>query len=362
MQIVFETFQSFRRTLMLFVLLFFLGATVYSDQSVAPPNIGEEISLADPLSEFLASPEPWEAVQNQTQSLDKVLDKVHRFSHRILFAPGKWLFVTEYFTLNSVLREPARAAVFLTGPEFRGNFWDIPVEGYSAPAMAARRGFFAYTFDYVGVGESFRPEDGRSVNYLSNAAAVRVLIKHVQRSRNVEKVDLIGEHYGVEVASVLARDPGSIRSVVMSTVNYKEINAAIVALLYTEEFEAFLRSQPNGYWKPGFLPATLAFSPNEELRSYVFSTQAGVYPTGPILQFWDFGLPVIDAQAVEMPLLLLAGELDVFLAPGDMENLVAEWGGDATLVVIPGGHKAPRIENEQIAGRYFQELFDFIDP
>ncbi len=290
-----------------------------------------------------------------------VLERVHSHSFRVPVAPGQQLFVTEYFTLTSKLRQPARAALFLTGPEFHGNFWSIPVEGYNGPAMAAKRGFFAYTFDYIGVGESYRPEDGSQVNYLTQVEPTRTLVDFIRQARQVDTVDLIGEGYGAEIAGQLADEPQRVRSVTMSTLIYKTFDPGIIPF-FTPELEALLRNSPNGYWEPNFLDLTLAFSPNEELREYVFATQLGVYPTGPGLAFWDLMLPIIDAPAAVVPGLVVTGQFDPFPAPGDSAELVAAWGGGASLVVIPGGVHVPRIEAEEIADQYFEALFDFIDP
>ena len=285
------------------------------------------------------------------------------FSHsfRVPIGPGQNLFVTEFFTRASRLREPARAAVFLTGPEFRGNFWSIPVEGYNGPEMAARRGFFAYTLDYVGAGESYLPEDGSQINYLTQVDPVRTLVDFVRRSRQVDTVDLIGEGYGAEIASELADEPERARSVTLTVITYRTYDPGILGFL-SPEFEAFLRSFEDGYYEPNFLDLTLAFSPVQELRDYVFATQLGTYPTGPALQFWDFPAPIIDAPAALVPGLVIIGGLDPFPAPGDSAELAAEWGGGAGLVVIPGAHHVPRIEAPAIADQYFEALFDFIDP
>lgn len=295
------------------------------------------------------------------QPPDHVLDTVHSHSFRIPVGPGQKIFVTEYSTFASRHREPARAAIFLTGPEFHGNFWTIPVEGYNGPAMAAQRGFFAYTFDYVGVGDSYRPEDGAGVNYLTQVEPVRKLIDFIRQSRQVDTVDLIGEGYGAEVASELADETERVRSVTMSVVTYENYDPGILPF-FSPAFEAFLRGQPNGYYEPDFLNLTLAFSPVQEVRDYVFATQPGVYPTGPALQFWDFPLPIINAAAALVPGLVIIGEHDPFPAPGDPAALAADWGGGASLVTVLGSHHVPRIEAPEIADQYFEALFDFIDP
>ncbi len=292
---------------------------------------------------------------------DHILYKVHSVSHRLPVAPGQSLFVTAHFTLASLFRQPARGALFLTGPEFRGNFWTIPVEGYNGPAMAAKRGFVAYTYDYIGAGESTIPADGTQINYLTQVGPARKLIDFMRFFWGVDTVDLIGEGYGAEIASELADEPERVRSVTLTVVAYEDYDPGILAFL-SPEFEAFLRSFEDGYYEPDFLELTLAFSPVQELRDYVFATQLGSYPTGPALQFWDFPPPIINAVAAEVPGLVIIGALDPFPAPGDSAALAADWGGGATLVSIANSFHVPRIEAPEIADQYFEALFDFIDP
>lgn len=292
----------------------------------------------------------------------QALDAVHGFSYRFPVAPGQTLYVTEHFTVASLFRNPARAVVFLTGPAFRGNFWSIPVEGYDAPAMAARRGFVAITLDYVGFGESYRPPDGSQVTYLAQVGPVRELLDFVRQARGIDAVDVVGEGaYGTAVAAAFADDPERVRSVTLSGVTYRNYNPAVLPF-FSPAFEAFLRSRPNGYWEPNTHGQTLAFTPVQEVRDYVLATQPGVYPTGPGLQFWDFPLPIVDAAGAAVPALVLRGQFDPFPAPGDSEELVADWGAGATLVVVEGGHHVPRIEAPEIASAYFEALFDFLDP
>jgi pimeloyl-ACP methyl ester carboxylesterase len=290
-----------------------------------------------------------------------VFERVHTISFHFPVAPGQTLHVTKYFTVKSLFRHPARAAIFLTGPAFRGNFWDIPVEGYSGPEMAARRGFFAYTLDYIGVGKSYLPEDGSEVNYLTQVAPVRKLIDFLRLAFDLDTVDLIGEAYGAEIAAELADEPQRVRSVTMSVVTYKNHDPGILGF-FSPAFQSFLLGQPDGYWFSDFLALTLAHTTVQEVRDYVLETQPDFYPTGPGLQFWDLPLPIIDAPAALVPGLVILGEHDNFPAPGDPEELVADWGGGATLVTIAGAHHVPRIEAPEIAAQYFEALFDFIDP
>ena len=124
---------------------------------IAPAALAAQAVATDKESiprDFAALEGIWAELEDESRPLGRILDRVFKVDRFVRYAPGKKLFVTEYFTVRTLLRRPARAAIFLTGPEFRGNFVDIPVEGYSGPVMAAQRGFFAYTVDYVGVGLS----------------------------------------------------------------------------------------------------------------------------------------------------------------------------------------------------------------
>jgi pimeloyl-ACP methyl ester carboxylesterase len=314
----------------------------------------------DPVISYLKSPALWQELQDPSKSHDSLLYRVHSFSYYVPFAPGKSLYVTESFSLYSVLRRPARAAIFLPGPAFRGSFWSIPLEGYNITEMAAARGFFAFTIDYVGVGNSYLPPDGSQATFLANVAPVKKLIDFVRHWRRVGRVDLIGEGFGGPIAATLAADFYRVRSVVLSTVTYRDMNPALLAF-FSPELEAFLRSQPDGYWLPTSYAQTLVASP-EPVRSWVLETQPGPYPTGQALQFWDLGMPYFDPAQAQVPALIIQGERDAFPAAGDSENLVNEWAAGAQLVVIPKAGHVPRIESEAIVAQYTEALFGFLDP
>lgn len=356
--------KSARNTSRIFVaavLFLFSSLASFAEQTASPQSVAERAQPTDFLSSFLVSPELWEQLADEAVPLEKTLDRVHKVEYFFPYAPGKRIFVTEFFTIRTILRTPARAAIFLTGPEFRGNFWSIPVDGYNGPEIAAKRGFFAFTMDIIGIGKSYLPEDGSKINYLTQVPSVRKLIDFIRHTHQVHRVDLVGEGFGAEIAAQLADEPWRVRSVVMSVLTYKNLSPEILPF-FSAELEAFLRGQPNGYYEFPFFELTLEFSPNEMLRDYVLETQSGLVPTGPSLQYWDFGLPTIDAAAASVPGLVIASEFDPFPAPGDMAELADDWGGGGTLVVIGGAHHVPRIESEEIAAKYFEALFDFIDP
>lgn len=297
------------------------------------------------------------------QPLDRTPSEVRKEDLFVPFASGKSIFTTEYSTPQSFLRRPARAAVFLTAAEYLGEVWDVPIEDRSAPVMAAMRGFFAYTVDYVGFGRSYHPENGTEVNYRVNAEAVRVLVDHVRLSRRVDRVDLIGEGHGAEVAADLAAEPERIRSVVMSSLFYKSLKPGFAKRFFSPKFAAFLRQHSAGYWVPNFVSDTLKHTKDQEIWDFFLATQEDlVVPTGQFLQYFDFGLPVIAAAEAKVPALILHAEFNRFAEVDDMIELKTEWGGDATLIVIEDAHHSIRLEAPDVATRYFQELFGFIDP
>lgn len=343
-------------TFLVACLILFVPHPSRADGEIAASVVGD----VDPVLSFLESPQLWKELEDTTKSHNEILSKVYSFSYKIPFAPGKHLYVTESFSLRSVLRRPARAAIFFTGPSFRGSFWSIPVEGYNITEMAAQRGFYAFTIDYVGVGESYLPPDGSKATSLANVGPAQRLIDFVRKRRRVDRVDVIGEGFGAAIAATLGADSRRVRSVVLSTVTYRDMNPELL-VFFSPQFEAFLRSQPQGYWAPNNYGQTLAASPNEQLRSWVLETQPGFYPTGQALQFWDIGMPYFDPTLAEVPALIIQGERDAFPAPGDTENLVNDWRAGAELVVIPEAGHVPRIESLRSVGHYADSLFGFLD-
>ncbi len=299
--------------------------------------------------------------QGPPQSLDEILDEVHKASFLLPYAPGKSIFVTEYYTVRSLLRQPARAAIFLTAMEYRGSFWDVPVEGRNALDMAARRGFFAYTTDWLGLGGSYRPPDGTKIDYRTNAGPVSELVDHIRRSRKVDKIDLVGEGHGGEVVSVLASDSDRIRSVVMTNLYYSEQGPA--KALFTPQFKDFLESAPAGYRVFNPMEMTLFHVQDQEIRDYVFASQKDLeVPVGPFLEFYGPGPLTTTAKKSRVSALIISPEFNGWAAPGDMENLEADWAGGAKLVTLAGNYHVSRMEAPEIAERYFRELFGFLDP
>ena len=294
------------------------------------------------------------------QSLDDIRDEVHRTRFFLSFAPAKSIFVTEYYTLGSLRRQPPRGAIFLTAIEYRGSFWDVPVEGHNALEMAARRGFFAYTIDWVGLGESYHPPDGSKIDYRTNADPVSKLVDYIRQARKVAKVDLIGEGHGGEVVSVLAADSERIRSVVMTNMYYRALGAA--KQFFTPEFKAFLEAAPAGYWVPNVMAKTLFSVRNQEIRDYVFASQKDLeVPVGPFLGIYGTGPLTSTAKNARVPALILTPEHGALAGPGDMEQLKVDWGGGAKLVTVGGSHHLSRMESPEVAEEYFRELFSFLD-
>ncbi|MCG8456860.1 MAG: alpha/beta hydrolase [Holophagales bacterium] len=280
--------------------------------------------------------------------------------HRVPIGEGRELFVTETFTPASLYRFPRRAMLFLSGSAFRGNHWSIPVEGYDGTAMAARRGFFAYTVDYLGVGESFRPQDGTEVTFEANLEAMETLIRYIRWRRFVPKVDLVGAGYGGSLAAVLAEDRLRVRSTVMSAMLY---DVSIGGPLQDPDFVAMLESAPDGYvFLPGEASLIFADDTPQEVLDYVVATQGGTYPAENFLVATR-GLPFYDPGAARVPGLILFGRRDALVGADGMDGLALDYGGSGALLVVneSAGH-APRFESPEIASWYWRNTWAFVDP
>lgn len=291
---------------------------------------------------------------------EKLFDQVYTLSHQIPIGNGRTLFVTEHFTLGSWLSWPHRSVLFLSGSAFKGNHHSIPVAGYDGTAMAARRGFFAFTVDYLGVGESTRPADGLEASFEANQEALEVLLRYIRFFRAVPKIDLVGAGYGGSLATQLAADATRVRSCVMSAMLY---DVLIGGPLTDPAFVAALESSPDGYFfVPGEGSAVFLTEAPQAVRDYVFATQGGFYPT---LNFLVAAgeLPFFDPGVARVPGLILFGENDIVTGPTGVDGLAQDYGTNgATVISRPDAGHAPRTGSPEIAAWYWANLFAFLDP
>jgi len=289
------------------------------------------------------------------------LDRIYRLEHEVPVGNQQTLHVTETFTLRSWLRFPHRAAVMVTSATAKGSLWNVDVDGYDGGAILAKRGFFAYAVDPLGVGESTMPADGRTITFQQQINTIKTVIQAVRLARGVPKVDLIGESYGGAVLTQICANPAITRSCTVSSIFYRQLSA-VGASLFTPEFLAFLDSLPNGYFPQdaSSFDGLLALSP-PDVVDYVHATQPGLYATAAFYAVYD-GLPYFDPSVAQVPGLVLRGEGDFLDDAADDEALAADYGGGASLVTIPGATHIPRLETSPSSANYWNAVLGFIDP
>ncbi len=312
-------------------------------------------ALEDPARELFMLPQPWSALSATSGGYEELLDTVLTLNHDVPIAEGETLRVHEFFTLRSWLRWPKRAVLFLTTTSVTASLWTIPVEEYNGPEMAAKRGMFAFTADYIGVGANYSPGgDALESTFERNLAALKTVVRYIRYFRAVPKVDIVGESWGGAFATQLAADPGRIRSCVMASMTYKEVGNP---MLVSPQFVAFLKTLEHNY-----LPADaamieqMAVGAPEEVLAYIRETQ-----TGPRLttQLWQMiaGLPHFDAGVARVPGLVISNSAE----SADGRALAVDYGTDgAAYFEIENSPHAPRLAAESV-GVFWHQVFDFID-
>ena len=367
---MFHTTKSNRIVASLLTALTFFF--LFTSAVAADSQLGNALVSAEETRLFAGVKDPAEAVferlsverkalenGNNTRNLDAWLDQVRTLNHQVPVGNGYSLAVTETFTLRSWLRHHHRAVVFLPGSSFRGNHFNIPVDGYDSGAIVAQHQGFAFAVDYIGVGDSTRPTNGRVATFELQREAVRTLIHYIRHFRAVPKVDLIGDGFGGAIAYELAADGARVRSATASAMLYREVGPA--SPLADPGFVGLLEGSPDGYF---FLPgeASLFFMVDapQAARDYVAATQGGFYPVDNFLVATQ--RPFFDPTRARAPGLLLYGSRDLIGVPADITNLAAEYGrSGATLVVNPNAGHAPRAEGPEIAAWYWSTVLDFLD-
>ncbi len=313
-------------------------------------------SVVDPAAELFRLPEPWSILAQDAGDPEEQLARVVSLSHDIPIGHGEALRLNEFFTLRSWLNWPKRAALFLSTTAVASNLWPIPVAGYNAPEMMARRGMFAFTVDYIGVGDNVRPGmNGRESTFERNLEALRSVARYIRYFRGVPKIDLVGESWGGAHATQLAADSERIRSCVMASMTYKKVTNPMFT---SPEFVAFLESLKDNYIPAdATLIETMAVEAPKEVRAYIRESQAGPRLTTQLWQMIE-GLPHFDPGIARVPGLVITSDEESFAS----RELAEDYGAEgAELFEIEGGGHAARLGSRAIAEVFWIRIFDFLD-
>lgn len=285
------------------------------------------------------------------------LERCFSLVHDVPIGPQRTIRVTETFTLSSWLRSPRKAALFLNGSVFLGSSWHIPVEGYNGVEMAARRGMFVFTVDFLGSGMSYKPDNGLAADREANTEALRHVLKYIRYHRAVSKIDLVGDGYGGIIATRLAADASRVKSCVLLSMAYKDI---VAGPLRSPELRAMLTNSADGYFSlppETYAPFFAAAPP--EVQVYILTTQPGSFPV-PAIPLDE--PPFFDPGVARVPGLVISGAKDFVIGPDDGRKLALDYGTDgAKLLVHPEAGHVPRVESPDIVNWCWSQIFEFID-
>jgi pimeloyl-ACP methyl ester carboxylesterase len=305
-------------------------------------------------------------VGNLTGLGDSVLDQVYTLDHFVPTSETVRIHLRESFTLRSWVRLPHRAILMIPGTVVNGEFFNIPVDGYQGRDLMARRGFFAFSVDQEGSGQSTFPNSGFTPTYNVQTATLRTVAQYIQIIRTVPRVDVLGESDGGGLATQLCASADRIRSCTVASAYYRTGTAFFNSVFGNPQFRAMIMNAPNGYLTttPDMYFNILVASP-PDVAAWTRATQPGRYAAGLLLQ--DLNLPSYDPTHAAVPGLIIRGELDQNFPLSDTMELASLYGsavgaGPARIAIIQGGSDAVRVDMPPRNLEYWSSLTQFIDP
>jgi pimeloyl-ACP methyl ester carboxylesterase len=288
--------------------------------------------------------------------------------HEVHVTGGGRVFVRESFSPSSWKRSPRRAILLLSGSPTTGEFYNIPVDGYRGRELLAEQGFFAVTADFEGSGASTFPEDGFSLTFDALTDSMREVVDFIRTTRNVDRVDVLGEAEGGGVAAQLCADDVRIRSCTLCSMLYENGTDAFNAFFLSPFFQALIFGSPNGYLNttPELYFNVLAAAP-PEVAGWVVANQPGRYSMGMVAESLIEMPSGYDPTHARVPGLIIRGEHDQNAPASDTQVLAAAYGsqanaGPAEVVVVPGAMMIPRIEAPPHNEQFWEAVLDFVDP
>lgn len=292
---------------------------------------------------------------------------ITRNEYTVSVKPGTDLRVYEHYTKKAQRRSKSRAVLFLPATLVTNLIWNADVPNapeFNALDRAAGEGYYSYTLDYEGYGNSTHPADGASVTAVRTLEELGEVVEWIRQKRGVSKVDLVGSSLGSSLAVALGGvaspiPPRHIGRIVLTAHVYKTVTPFAAAVLLSPETKALLEAAPNGYVDsfPEMYGIILA-SADPLPAGFCFTNCPGHYATGPTLSGFD--LPVFAADLGRAPMLQFWGDQDLITPPSDVDQFQDEYGGPANLEVLEGGGHVPHWES--VRDTFWEKTFEFLDP
>jgi pimeloyl-ACP methyl ester carboxylesterase len=243
--------------------------------------------------------------------------------------------------------------VCLPGGTYTRGYWDLQVPGhtgYSFARTAAGEGFPVVTLDSLGTGESARPD--REIDMADQAAAVAAAVAQIPAELGVATPAVaVGHSMGGYVAMLQQAASASYAGLaILGTTNQAvgplQLPPEVVAAAATSEGRAALLDQvaagmPDPYVAGDRTPLRSWFHLDDVPVEVIDADEATTLTVVPRRCAAGSTVPGITADAaaaVEVPVLLAYGELDVSPDP-HAEPAFFRASRDVTLFVLPrSGH------------------------
>lgn len=229
--------------------------------------------------------------------------------------------------------------IFLHGGTWSGkpNF-DLQFEDYSTMEHFAGAGWDTFAVDARGYGPSTDPE-GESWSEASDAATdLLAVVRHIQEIRKVKRVHLVGWSWGSQVAALFAqRHPELTERVVLYGTRWQALEGAPDAP--EERFRTSTIDDASTDFIEGCYDPALV-----DVYAKAAIEADPVSPNGVFRDYFE-GLPIIEPEALTVPVLLICGEHEAVFSMEDLAPLFTAIAvTDKQLAVIPGGGHAVHLE------------------
>ncbi|MCC6563515.1 alpha/beta fold hydrolase [Candidatus Uhrbacteria bacterium] len=320
-----------------------------------------------------------EPVAGSTEELH--LTEVKRSSFDIPIGHGDSIFTRVAYRPVDLLR-PRQLVVLVPGTLANGGgYYDIASgTGYNTMELLANEGYIVAALDLLGTGENERFEDGSVLGTEVAADAVGRAAHVLRLLFLASDVFVYGETgLGSNICLMLAREPW-VSGIIVASPFYIQFGPIGALQLFDPAQAALLQSIPGGY-----LPlAPETFGPFLFAAPPAIATEATVallgpapsaVPVAPLLEPFEhtgpdsiatgrLATPIVTAESAIAPALFIQGDPDPLGSVEGAEELVADYGGDAELVVIAGATHLMRFDaviSDGPTSQFWSPILTFLD-
>lgn len=232
------------------------------------------------------------------------------------------------------------------GLTYSSHEYDVDYQDYSFVNFLARKGYYVWTFDIGGYGNSESPQSGWTVDSEYASRDISNVVDYIINICGIKKLNLMGWSWGTVTTSLFsASNPEKVRRLILYSPFYKFLKG----LAPENDWHYYDPAQPRADFQFDSFSGELDYEKIDPMIANLWAADCKIFdgnksPNGGRKDLLTRDIQ-FEPQKLTMPVLLIAGSNDPYLVNVDVHELYKMLpNSKSELVLLEGGAHMIMIE------------------